>query len=149
MTLETVLVAVGDADEDRTASVAKTAVDIAGPAGATVRLAHVFSPDRYDEVKRQLEFDEGAEVTSDTVAKRHVTIRNVGRMLSDAGLDYTWHGAVGEKSEEVVTLAESFDADLLVIGGRGRSPAGKAVFGSTAQSILLNAPCPVTYVRSE
>jgi nucleotide-binding universal stress UspA family protein len=47
----------------------------------------------------------------------------------------------------VVALAEELDADLVIVGGRTRSPAGKAVFGSTAQEILLESPCPVTFVR--
>jgi nucleotide-binding universal stress UspA family protein len=39
--------------------------------------------------------------------------------------------------------------DLLVVGGRGRSPTGKAVFGSTVETVLRRAPCPVTYVRRQ
>jgi len=147
MTLDTVVVAVGDDDDARTASVARTAIDVAGPAGATVRLVHVFSEDRYESVKRQLEFGPDDEVTPDAVAKRHATIREVGSLLAEAGVDYAWHGAVGETSEQVLAFAEEFDADMLIVGGRGRSAAGKAVFGSTAQKILSNAPCPVTYVR--
>jgi nucleotide-binding universal stress UspA family protein len=46
-------------------------------------------------------------------------------------------------------VARDVDADMVVTGGRKRSPAGKAVFGSTAQKVLMNAPCPVTFVRSE
>jgi len=147
MTLDTVVVAIGDHDDEQIASIAATAIDVAAPAGATVRLLHVFSEERYEAVKRQLEFDPDAAVSPDTVAKRHATIRNVGTILDEAGVEYAWHGAVGDTSEEVLAMADSVDADMLIVGGRGRSPAGKAVFGSTAQEILLNADCPVTYIR--
>ena len=147
MSLDTVMVAIGDDDEERVASIAQTAIDIAAPAGAIVRLVHVFSADQYEAVKRQLDFDENAEVTPDAVAKRHATIRDVGTLLDEAGVEHAWHGAVGDTSEELLALASEFDADMLIVGGRGRSPTGKAVFGSTAQEVLLNADCPVTYIR--
>ncbi len=147
MSLDTIVVAVSD-EAERTESVAQTAIDVAGPAGATVRLVHVFSEGGYETVKDQLEFGPDDEVTSDTVATRHATIREVGTMLSAAGIEYESHGAVGDTSDEVLELAERVDADMLIVGGRGRSAAGKAVFGSTAQKILSNAPCPVTYVRA-
>src|SRR6056297_1527522 len=102
MSLDTVLVAIGDHDEERVASIAATAIDIAEPAGATVRLLHVFSEEQYESVKRQLEFDPDAAVSPDTVAKRHATIRNVGTILDEAGVEYAWHGAVGDTSEEVL-----------------------------------------------
>ena len=147
MSLDTLVVAIGDNDEERAAAVARTAIDVAGPAGATVHLVHVFPEEQYGTVKRQLEFGPNAEVTPDAVAKRHVGIREVRALLDDADVPVEWHGAVGEPSEEVLALTERVDADMLIVGGRGRSPAGKAVFGSTAQRLLLNAPCPVTYVR--
>ncbi|WP_435195094.1 universal stress protein [Natronomonas sp. EA1] len=149
MGLENVLVAVGEGDEDRIESLARTAIDIAGPAGATVELLHVFSKDAYGDLREKLEFDPDSEVTPDDVAKRHTTIREFGDMLTEAGVEFTWHGRVGEKEEEVVDFAEDAGVDLLIVGGRKRSPTGKAVFGSTAQAIMLNAPCPVTFVRSD
>ncbi|MFB6221968.1 MAG: universal stress protein [Halolamina sp.] len=149
MGLETVLVAVGDEDDDRVASLARTAADIAGPAGATVALLHVFSEDEYQTVQEKLDFDPGSDVTPDTVAKRHAPVRQLGTTLSEAGVETTRHGAVGDKSETVIDTAETLDTDLLIVGGRKRSPTGKAVFGSTAQEIMLNAPCPVTFVRGD
>jgi nucleotide-binding universal stress UspA family protein len=35
-----------------------------------------------------------------------------------------------------------------VVGMHRRSPVGKALLGSTAQRILLGAPCPVLAVRA-
>lgn len=52
-------------------------------------------------------------------------------------------GRVGSPTEEVVDLAEELDARYIVIGGRKRSPVGKAVFGSVTQSVLLTADRPV------
>lgn len=58
-------------------------------------------------------------------------------------------GRVGEPVEEILGEADRQDVRYLVIGGRKRTPVGKAVFGSFTQSILLNADRPVMTVMSE
>lgn len=152
MAIETVLVAVGEGDRGRIDALSQTATDIAKPAGATVELAHVFTQEEYRTAKEQLDFDDQSEVTPAAVAKRYVTIRELGDRMSEAGVEFDWHGSLSNgtsESERIVELAETVEADLILVGGRKRSPTGKAVFGSTAQEVMLNAPCPVTFVRSD
>ncbi|RJU01834.1 universal stress protein [Arthrobacter frigidicola] len=50
-------------------------------------------------------------------------------------------------AEEVLEAAESLNAELLVIGLRHRTPVGKLIMGSTAQTILLSARCNVLAVK--
>lgn len=50
--------------------------------------------------------------------------------------------------EDVLDAAEESGANLIVIGLRRRSPVGKLVLGSNAQTILLNAECPVLTVKA-
>lgn len=148
MALHSILVALGPSDADRIDRIVDTVVDVAAPAGADVVLAHVFSDEEFDSVVDRMDFDaDGA--TPDEVAKRHRTVRDVAGALSDAGIEYAVRGGVGEKGELIVELATEVDADMVVVGGRRRSPTGKAVFGSTAQQVLLESPVPVTFVRSE
>ena len=52
-----------------------------------------------------------------------------------------------EPAEDLISIAESSDADLIVIGLRRRTPVGKLILGSNAQRILLDAPCPVLAVK--
>ncbi|MGD2099958.1 MAG: universal stress protein [Desulfobacterales bacterium] len=49
--------------------------------------------------------------------------------------------------EDLVQFAKDNDIDMMFIGIKKTSKVGKLVFGSTAQYILLNAPCPVVAVR--
>ncbi len=48
-------------------------------------------------------------------------------------------------AEDLVEVASA--ADLIVIGLKRRSPLGKLILGSSAQRILLDAPCPVLTVK--
>jgi nucleotide-binding universal stress UspA family protein len=147
MELRTILLAVGSEDEERIESLAETAIAIAGPADATVGIAHVFTPEEYETVRTQLNIGPETEETPDTVAKRHHTIREISAMCDDAGVVFSCHGAVGSAGEQILELSDTLHADMAIVGGRKRSPTGKAVFGSTAQQVMMNAPCPVTFVR--
>ena len=55
-------------------------------------------------------------------------------------------GAVGDPAIEILEAVTKLDARHVVIGGRKRSPVGKAIFGSVTQSVLLEADRPVTTV---
>jgi nucleotide-binding universal stress UspA family protein len=59
-------------------------------------------------------------------------------LLSVRGLD---------AGEELVRLAKEEKIDEIYIGIRRRSKVGKFIFGSTAQYVILEAPCPVVTVR--
>jgi nucleotide-binding universal stress UspA family protein len=71
-------------------------------------------------------------------------------VLEDAGVEHevvhTMRGR--EASEEILAVASERHADLVVVGLRRRSPVGKLLLGSTAQRVLLDAPCPVLAVKA-
>lgn len=71
--------------------------------------------------------------------------------LEDSGLDYELRQLVRgfEPAEDLISIAEANDADLLVIGLRRRSPVGKLILGSNAQRVLLDAHCPVLAVKAD
>lgn len=52
-------------------------------------------------------------------------------------------GLIGDPATEIVTYAEEINARYIVVSPKRRSKAGKLLFGSVAQSVLLNATCPV------
>jgi nucleotide-binding universal stress UspA family protein len=69
--------------------------------------------------------------------------------LEESGLPHTVHRFTSTDlaADDVLKTAEDVDADLIVIGLRHRTPVGKLILGSTAQSILLEASCPVLAVK--
>ena len=49
--------------------------------------------------------------------------------------------------EDLVEFANENDINEIIIGVRKKSKVGKLVFGSTAQYVILKAPCPVVAVK--
>jgi nucleotide-binding universal stress UspA family protein len=70
--------------------------------------------------------------------------------LARSGVRYELRETVAGPAgvEELVTIAEEADAQLVVIGIRRRSPVGKLILGTRAQRIMLDAPCPVLAVKA-
>ena len=52
-----------------------------------------------------------------------------------------------EPGEDLVRIAQEHEVDEIIVGVKRRSKVGKLVFGSTAQYVILNAPCPVATVK--
>ena len=71
--------------------------------------------------------------------------------LEESGVEHDIRQLVRgfEPAEDLISIAEANNAELLVIGLRRRSPVGKLILGSNAQRVLLDAPCPVLAVKAQ
>jgi nucleotide-binding universal stress UspA family protein len=71
------------------------------------------------------------------------------KTLTSEGIQFSIHNYVrgNEPAQDVIQAAEEFDGELIVIGLRPRTSAGKFLLGSNAHDILMSAPCPVLTVR--
>lgn len=147
MAIETVTVAVGPEEEVRTVELTSAVLDVALPTGATVVLLHVFSQGAYEDGVEEAGYDPEDPPPANTLATRLESVDDISRSLDDAGVEYRVRGEIGDVTDSVVRTVEDTDSDLLFVGGRRRSPTGKVVFGSTVHRLLMNAPCPVTFVR--
>ena len=121
--------------------------DIARAYGEELVVLHVVPEDEFEKHRREItRLDESADYSftqEEQSAERLVD--DVVEETLDAHGDtpVTSVGRVGTPTEEILSLARERDARYLVIGGKKRSPVGKAVFGSVTQSVLLDADCPV------
>lgn len=57
--------------------------------------------------------------------------------------------ASGDPEQVIVSEAESWDADLIVMGSHGRTGVSKMLMGSVAQAVLGHASCSVEIVKTE
>jgi len=69
--------------------------------------------------------------------------------LTEAGVSVSKRREHGDPAETITDVAEELDVDNITMSGRRRSPTGKMLFGSTAQSVLLAADRPVTVILDE
>jgi len=89
-------------------------------------LGGAYTVDRARDGARQFAADVGAAV------------------LDEVDVDYEAIGELGDEEETVLDVARRRDVDHIFVSGRQRSPAGKAIFGDTAQSIILEFDGAVT-----
>jgi nucleotide-binding universal stress UspA family protein len=53
----------------------------------------------------------------------------------------------GDAAAEIVRVASEQEVDLIVISSHGRTGFGRIIFGSTAESVVRHASCPVLVVK--
>ena len=85
------------------------------------------------------------------VDKRYLGETQLGDLesrLADSGVPHEVRQQVGvDAAEDLVQAAAEVDDPVIVIGMRHRTPVGKLIMGSTAQRVLLEAPCWVIAVK--
>jgi nucleotide-binding universal stress UspA family protein len=72
------------------------------------------------------------------------------RLMSTKGITCEVHQTARGLSpgEDLVAYAKENQVDVIAVGVKKKSKAQKIILGSTAQHIILNAPCPVLTVKS-
>jgi nucleotide-binding universal stress UspA family protein len=93
----------------------------------------------------------GQEFEGPTASQAEADLRAVRAMLDETGVPYDIRQLVRgfEPAEDLISIADANNAELIVIGLRRRTPVGKLILGSNAQRILLDAHCPVMAVKAE
>lgn len=92
----------------------------------------------------------GRGLTTEDDSDSEAELRAVHAELADAGVEHEIRQVirVADIADDLIKVAIEVDADFIVIGLRRRSPLGKLILGSSAQRVLLDAPCPVLAVKS-
>ena len=86
----------------------------------------------------------GHEQATKFAAEAAQTIR---RRIPDSSARLTTKILKGAAGRMIVEEAETWDADLIVIGSHGRGFWGRALTGSVSDAVIHHAPCSVLVVR--
>lgn len=70
-------------------------------------------------------------------------------VLAERGVEARGHLRMGRATDEILRLRDEIDADLIVLGSRGRNAFIRVLLGSDAEGVVRHAPCPVLVVRSD
>lgn len=91
----------------------------------------------------------GAEVPRVDFARAEKGLEQVKVQIETQGIECETQVSVRglEPGEDLVQFAKEQNIDEMFVGIKHKSKVGKFVFGSTAQYVILKAPCPVLTVK--
>lgn len=142
-----ILVGVGPGDEERSDAIAR-AVRRLATSDDRVVLVHVYAEDDRERIREMLDVDTADPEQMRVAVQHNTAVKAVANALAEADVEPEFRGEFGDPVTVLLDMVDSEDPAFLVVGGRKRSPTGKALFGSTAQQVLLSASCPVVFVKS-
>lgn len=126
----------------------REAGELAKGVDAKLTLLHVTAEEEYNEKVSAMQRIPEADVSYNLEAAEEggrQFVRDIAReVLEGMAVDYEAVAEVGDVVEEVLDEADKRGCDHIFVAGRKRSPAGKALFGDTAQAIILDFEGAVT-----
>ena len=124
------------------------ATAFARQAGAKIICVHVIEPIvptvGYTGMTEPLPIADISEQLEDSAERE---LPKIAECEECAGIDVEEVIVHGDAASEIVRVARERNADLIVISSHGRTGLGRILFGSTAESVVRHAPCPVLVVK--
>jgi len=152
--MDRALVVVDDTDEHR--QMLREAGELAAGVGASLVLLTTMTSEEFEEDAAAIEsiaqmehtgYDEGTaveaarkfarETADDVLEGLELETKAIGRVIGEDG-----------HADAVLDVASDEGVDHVFITGRRRSPTGKAIFGDSAQRVILNFDGLVTVKTS-
>lgn len=120
------------------------AIQVGDRFGAELTIVHVLEPIYFD-----LELGLG-RIEQEVQKRTHweTQLDGLAQVVRGRGLAAGSVVLGGIPSESIVTYARGQGCDLIVMGTHGRRGLTRLRYGSVAESVLRQAPCPVLTVRS-
>ncbi|MBA2510557.1 MAG: universal stress protein [Rubrobacter sp.] len=109
---------------------------------AAVPFASDFGEER--QAAQQADADPGGYSFQEAARE---AVERVARELADMNATVETMVRGGTPADQIVRVADELEADLIVIGGRGKGAMEAIVLGSVAYRVLHHAPCPVLVMR--
>jgi nucleotide-binding universal stress UspA family protein len=75
------------------------------------------------------------------------TAQAAAEILRAAGLKAIWEAMSGNPKTEIIEQARHWSACLIVVGSHGRRLIDRALQGSVAEAVAMQAPCSVEVIR--
>ena len=113
-----------------------TAVDIPAPVGME---PWIISPDYFENLERTLRQTAQASIDSALLKLKTIT---------DKTLKISSEIIQGSPAQVIVDEAESWGADLIIIGSRGLGMWNRLLLGSVSNAVVHHAKCSVEVVRT-
>ncbi len=76
-------------------------------------------------------------------------LESVAERLTRQGRLVTWSVRIGEVPEQILSVAEEIDADLIAMATHGRHGIGRMLFGSVTERIAHEANVPLLLIRPD
>lgn len=99
-------------------------------------------------VSREVQSDEGGEIHTEDYSELPDSVSQAIKFFEREGITAQIEHRSGDPDEEILRVARDIDADQIVLGGRRRSPVGKAIFGSVVQNVIRNSTRPVLTINT-
>jgi nucleotide-binding universal stress UspA family protein len=76
------------------------------------------------------------------------TLARSAAVFAAAGVEVDRYPQRGDPADSILDVAEERDADLIIVGNRGRTGAKRFLLGSVPNRISHHAPCAVLIIRT-